>query len=252
MRNCGRDAEHQAPADKPAASCREAADDDVDAQTLFDVPDAREGVADYTLEGVAHDTPEGVAHDTPIYPSVEPSESLSSSTEHDTPRARGGPRATTTTTIGLSSDFEVPEAWRAWAIEHFYGLEVEQEAHGFVNYNLARGTKAADWFAMWKRWIGKCKNARPHAQHVHQAAAGPIGPPEWLEFCEAFKALVRRTFSSWIKPLVVVEWSDERAVLSAPGSYARDRIVSNHLDAIRAALNRDVEIVPGTSQRSPP
>ena len=47
----------------------------------------------------------------------------------------------------------------------------------------------------------------------------------------------KNTFSLWIKPINLVETTDERLVLACPNKFSRDWVLENYLSLIRERIN---------------
>lgn len=55
----------------------------------------------------------------------------------------------------ISSDFEVTDAMKAWALENKLTVDLLSQTSQFVDYHIAKGSLMKDWVAAWRTWMRK-------------------------------------------------------------------------------------------------
>lgn len=63
----------------------------------------------------------------------------------------------------LPDDWQLPDDYRAWAIEHRPDLadRLDGIASNFADYHASKGTRSASWIAEWRRWINRERAVKP-------------------------------------------------------------------------------------------
>jgi hypothetical protein len=55
----------------------------------------------------------------------------------------------------ISSDFQVTEAMKSWALENKLTVDLESQTKQFIDYHIAKGSLMKDWVAAWRTWMRK-------------------------------------------------------------------------------------------------
>lgn len=202
---------------------------------------AEKGDADVTLSP-ERVTPESLKGDTAVSP--ERQERQSQGENHHSPRA-----------TALSPDFVVPAEWRAEAEASWAGVDIDREAWRFVQWHRSKGAERADWHAAWLAFVAGSHDAVPRSEAPPPTAQPAIErsalQQRWDGIREALRSDIGDdAFRSWIKPLGVIEETDERVTLSAPTRFMADWVNSHYAATLTSQWGKSVVLATGASPKS--